>query len=134
MAEIGLEKTDLDKALEELLQADLITDQGQRTGEISVASNAPLIIWLPNTNPAKTGRTFLPGVSEDDIANGVLESALITAMQDFMTLWVTGDTFNTSDTWQGAIKRKGPPVTAATLDAARISPITGNQRRRQKPI
>jgi len=117
-----------------ILQDSLYEQGGQRAGEISVASNAPLIIWLPTTDPAKTGRTFLPGVSETDIANGVLDSGLITDIQAFMTLWVTGDTFNTSDTWQGAIKRKGPPQTAATLFAGRISPIVGNQRRRQKPI
>ncbi len=123
-----------------LNQADLVVSQGQRSGVVSVSSNAPLLIWIPGTDPAKTGRTFLPGVSETDIAGNILTAPLIGAMAALGSYWATGGSTGGGDTWGGAVYRRPqplhvPPITALSRDIQnyRVSPTIGTQRRRQKP-
>lgn len=117
-----------------MLQGQLSEDTGQRSGKVSVASNSPLIIWIPITNSAKTGRTFLPGVSESDIEEMVLSASILTNIDTFATLWRDGGTTLAEElTWQGSILRRAIN-TGHDIGQYRISPIIGNQRRRQRPI
>jgi len=120
--------------------AALTATGGNRSGVSSVTSNAPLLIWLPGTNPAKTGRTFLPGVSETDIDGNILTSGLLTAMDALGTYWSVGGSTGGGDTWGGAVISRPrpsevPPFLGASRDIQnyRISPTIGTQRRRQKP-
>lgn len=122
------------------LQSALPTSVGARTGVVSVTSNAPLIIWLPGTDPARTGRTFIPGVSEADIDGNLLVAGVVTAMGAFGSYWSTGGSTSGGDTWGGAVYRRPepdhvPPITAQSRDIQnyRISSTIGTQRRRQKP-
>lgn len=116
------------------LGANLAEDTGQRTGQISSSQVCPLLIWIGNSAPSKTGRTFLPGVSEDDINEMQMQASLLTAMDAFGTVWRDGGTtVNLSYAWGGAILRRGGP-SADPITAFRVSPLIGTQRRRLRPV
>lgn len=116
-----------------IIGGTLYLAQGQREGEISLASNAPLIIWIPTVLPAKTGRIFLPGVSEDDITNGDLSAGLIAAMDAFGGQMNTEQVTSGSVGYQGCVHRRADN-SGDLIDQYHLSPIVGNQRRRLKPV
>jgi len=113
---------------------------GQRTGEISSAQVNPLIIWIPTTTPSKTGRIFLPGVSESDIDEMALVTALIEACNVFAAAYVAGWGIGiTADTFFGCVLRRSPtvphtPLSGDTILAGQVSPLIGTQRRRLHPV
>lgn len=113
---------------------------GARPGSISSAQVNPLIIWIGTDTPDKTGRLFIPGVSETDIDDMVLTGGLLTAIQAFVTAWIAGGTLGGVDSYVGAIYRRartGPPPVAASTDvifAGQVSPLIGTQRRRLRPV
>jgi len=107
---------------------------GGRAGTISSAQVNPVIVWIPLTNPAKTGRTFIPGVSEDDIDEMVYDPTLIAALDDFGQYWETGGTTTVfSMDWTGAILRRATNNSHG-ISNHRISPVVGTQRRRLRPV
>lgn len=117
-----------------LLQGSISGSIGTRTGNTSVVSNAPLLIWLSSLRPSKTGRTFLPGVSESDVDNNVLDGGLVAAMESLGAYWSAGGTLaSPSYNWDGQIYRRAVAAGDA-ISHYRVSPIIGNQRRRQRPI
>lgn len=114
---------------------------GDRTPEISSAQVNPLITWIGTVRPSNTGRTFMPGVAEEDIANMILDPAILalygTFAADFKDVSATGFGWNR----QGAIFTRNqpshvPPIVAAydLVDAYQVSPLIGTQRRRLHPI
>ena len=105
---------------------------GNREGIISSAQANPLIIWIPTVTPNKVGKTFLPGVSEDDIDEMMLTDDLITAINYFITAMTT-DIALSADTIQGSILRRATHV-GDIIDAGRISPLIGTQRKRLHPV
>lgn len=117
-----------------ILQGQLTESTGGRSGQESASATSPLIIWLTDLRPSKTGRTFVPGVSEDDCDQNQLQSGVLADLIAFANYHLTGGTL-TSPTysWNGSILRRGQN-TADEITAARISPIIGVQRRRQRPI
>lgn len=106
---------------------------GTRVGEISSSQVAPLVVWVGTTSPDKTGRTFLPGVSEADIDQMVLSSTLLTAIQAFITAFIAGGTIGGADSYVGAIWRRLVPV-SDVIFAGQVSPLIGTQRRRLRPV
>lgn len=116
------------------LPATLHETIGQRAGLVSTAAANPLFIWLTTVRPAKTGRTFVPGVSETDIAEMVLASGLLTAMAAFGDYWRDGGTTITNAfNWTGAILRRELNG-SDDITNYRVSPIIGQQRRRLRPV
>lgn len=117
-----------------ILQSALNEDTGQRSGNADVSSNSPLIIWIPTTGPARTGRVFVPGVSQTDVDENVLTAALVTEMESFAQSWKDGGTTpNLSLEARGSVYRRIAGV-GDLIDDFRVSPVIGNQRRRLKPI
>lgn len=117
-----------------VLQAGIATTTGQRTGSISSAQVCPMIIWIPTTSPDKTGRTFMPGVSEDDIDEMQIVSGLIAALEVVIDAYIAGGTTDVlSIPYQGAIYRRGGPTTDLVADGY-VSPRIGTQRRRLIPV
>jgi len=123
-----------------ILASEWGQNSGQRTGEISSAQVNPLMIWIPTTEPAKTGRLFFPGVSEADIDGMVLDGTLIAAYNLFATEWIAGGTLGGVDSYHGAVLRKSappPPIVPVSDDLiafGQISPLIGTQRRRLRPV
>jgi len=123
-----------------MLATEFTTAVGQRSGEISSAQVNPLMIWIPTTAPAETGRLFFPGVSESDIDGMVLGVTLIAAYNDFSDAWIAGGTLGGVDEWHGSVLRKSsppPPIVPVSDDLiafGQISPLIGTQRRRLRPV
>lgn len=105
---------------------------GTRSGAISSAQVSPLIIWIPDANPTKTGRTYLPGVSEDDIDEMILVVPLLTAIADFCGVYITIG--STSDIQYGAAIWRRSTSDNDPITAAYVSPHIGTQRRRLVPV
>jgi hypothetical protein len=115
------------------LQGNIDNYQGTRAGLIDVSSNCPLIIWLTTTNPSKTGRTFMPGVSESDIEEMRLDSALLAKLDLLGDYCVAGGTLaSPAIDWKLHILRRASNV-GNEVTNFRVSPIIGTQRRRQRP-
>lgn len=113
---------------------------GQRTGNISSAQANPLIIWIPTTDPGKTGRTFIPGVSETDIEEMQLAPGLLSALQDLID-WVKAphatDGFAADYSVCVARRSPTPPKSVTSGDDVfdgYVSPLIGTQRRRLHPV
>lgn len=116
-----------------LLQAVLVADTGQRSGQISVSSSAPLLLLLTTNRPNRLGRIFIPGVSETDVANNVLASGLVTALQALGDEYRVGSVLpGSGDSYNGVVFRRALAV-GDSLAATRVSQTVGTQRRRQKP-
>jgi len=113
---------------------------GQRSGQISSAQVNPVITWIPTTDPEKTGRMFIPGVSESDIDAMVLSASILLDYQAFISAWIAGGTVGGVDTYVGSVVRKSappPPITVTGDDiifAGQVSPLIGTQRRRLHPV
>jgi len=108
--------------------------EGQRGGEQQSAQVNPLIIWIGSVLPAKTGRTFLPGVSEDDLDEMIPAPSLVTAMEDFVVRHQTSNsTDNLGLEYVGCIWRR-EDSTQDIIAAGYVSPLVGTQRRRLRPV
>lgn len=115
-------------------------DTGARAGLISSAQVNPLITWIGTTTPSNTGRTFMPGVSEDDIDGMVLTNAIITQYGLFAADIVNDVATGFGWDRHGVIftrPRLTPVVIPAAYDlmqAFQVSPLIGTQRRRLHPV
>lgn len=113
---------------------------GMRTGQISSAQVNPLIVWIRTLSPEDTGRLFLPGVSEDDIDEMMLNVSLVAAINQFCAEYALGGTIGGVDSWKGAVLVRQPPPGPATpvltdpIFAGQVSPLIGTQRRRLRPV
>jgi hypothetical protein len=117
------------------------TSAGVRTGSISSAQVNPVIVWIPTDHPAKTGRLFLPGVSEADIDEMQLVSGLVTAINDLCTFYQQDQPINdSSEEFHGCVLRKHVvsghtvPLEGDDIEAGYVSPLIGTQRRRLHPV
>jgi len=105
---------------------------GQRTGDIQSQQVNPLLILIPVDAPAKTGRIFMPGASEDDIDEGQIQAGLVSAMEALGAYLDAGWTV-AGGTGKGGVYRRATK-TVDPLGYYRVSPLIGTQRRRLKPI
>lgn len=116
------------------LQAALVQYQGQRPNSAMVSSDSPLLIWLSDIRPSRTGRLFMPGIAEGDCLGNVLDVSLVTVLDALGTYWRAGGTLaSPSYEWDGQIYRRAVAAGDA-ISNYRVSPIVGTQRRRQRPI
>jgi len=117
-----------------LLAGALFATTGARTGQIQAAQVNPLVIWIPETSPAKTGRTFLPGISEDDLDAMVYDVGLITAVDDFIGQHLAPLTVSSfTGSVYAALQRRSPTASVDRVENGRLSPLIGTQRRRLRP-
>jgi len=105
---------------------------GGRAGEMSTTGIAPVLTY-PYTNGARwfAGRIFLPGVSEDDIAENVYDPALVVALDAYKDASILG--------FVGATRTWSPCIWSPThstwygINTVSISGKPGIQNRRMKP-
>jgi hypothetical protein len=117
-----------------LLSGSLIDSSGNRTGNISSAQVNPVLVWITDPRPDKTGRTFVPGISETDIDAMVYIAAWITAVNIFITQITASFTLLVSaDAANFGVYRRILNV-SDSIDFGRISPVVGTQRRRLHPV
>lgn len=112
-----------------------IADTGARTGDVSASGLAPMIRFIPNTVPPKSGRMFLPGVSDSDVTDGHISNDLFTdltnlasVLDDTLTLAGGGTPVATPVVRQTSPVHDSLPITIAVPMAHLCT-----QRRRQRP-
>lgn len=115
-----------------ILAAEFTNATGERTGTISSAQVAPLLIFIPTTLPAKVGKVFYCGVSEDDIDEMALVAGLLTAMNNFGDAWTNGGSVGGGN-YVGCVYRR-LTLTADDIADHYVSPHIGTQRRRLLPV
>lgn len=110
-------------------------DVGTRAGDLSASGLAPLIRFITNVVPPKSGRLFLPGISDNDCNDGFLAAGYATALQNLANV------LDDPITLAGG----GAPTATPVLfthqpieDSITISPAVPvswlcTQRRRQRP-
>lgn len=108
---------------------------GLRTGNLSASGQGPVIIWYPTANAKPRGRTFLPGISDTDVADGILTAAYKTVMATQISALLTPIvlTGGATPTASLALLRRGPPITSLPIGEAQTSDLVGMTRRRQVP-
>lgn len=105
---------------------------GQRTGQISSAQVAPLVIWIAETESDLVGKTFMPGVSEEDIQDMLLESTLVDAIDLFIAQHIAPMTI-TANTVHGVVFRRDGAI-GDWIQYGRLSPLIGTIRKRLRPV
>jgi len=117
---------------------DLDGTVGARTGEISAQNLSPGLVWITGV-ARRQGKMFLPGVSEDDISEGVLGDTLEAAMAAFGTLLTSGSLeMNSEPGVIAAVYDRGTPGPEYDGDwlpatASKIGNIIYQQGRRRVP-
>lgn len=112
------------------------TNGGLRTGNQGTAAVGPCIILFPTANAKPRGRCFLPGVSDDDLIDGDFTSTYKAVVVTNATLFTASIVLAGGGTPTAApviYSRKTTPGTAYAIEYARLSPMAGTQRRRQRP-
>lgn len=110
-------------------------DIGNRTGDLSASGLAPLIRFICTGVPAKSGRIFLPGVSDDDCDDGYCTptyftdlTSLATALDDVLTLTGGG-----APTASPVLLSHSPVLASIPISVAVPCSFLATQRRRQRP-
>jgi hypothetical protein len=110
---------------------------GARTGDMFTSGNTATIIW--NYKKAdghwRAGRTFLPGVTETDMANNAVSNDLIEVIQTFIEAMIAVPCFATTTPAISFDARIYSPTheTHSGIEAAHVSGKPGQMNRRLKP-
>lgn len=107
-------------------------------GATSISSGqGPVIIWnyldlAADPDRWRTGRTFLPGISEGDLAGNVILPALTTATQAVITFLVAGFVDGDTHHWDFVLWSRKNSI-AIMPNSGTVSGVIGTQRRRLHP-
>jgi hypothetical protein len=119
----------------EAVKLGVAGDVGNRTGDLSASGLAPLIRFITNGVPPKSGRMFLPGVSDDDCEDSFLTGAYFTdlqalanALDDPITLVGGGSPLATP-----VLFTHQPIIDSIPISVAVPATFLATQRRRQRP-
>jgi len=108
---------------------------GARAGECSTYVSGPLLIFPTTLTRQVIGKIFLPGVSEEDISYGVLDSVLVTALNGLVVVLMTAQhASGTVAIDYQFVVANGDKSDWAIPAGGTVSPTIGTQRRRAKPI
>lgn len=123
------------------------SNPGTRTGEPLPSNVAGLVLFYsqpdeddPPTQRTRCGKTFIPGISEDDVSGNNLSDALILKIDAFANSIVGGvsDDQSTAHTWYRVLAAPRPRPTDPDQLVERVSTIlcpgrVATQRRRMLP-
>lgn len=105
---------------------------GARDGQPHTQQVAACIIWLSSADTNLTGRTFIPGISEDDLDGGRFTALYQVETNNFVERVKAGFA-PSAGLFTPVIWRRGPKV-GVQIDDGYVTPHVGTQRRREKPI
>lgn len=84
------------------------------------------------TPSRRRGKKFIPGITEEDVTGGVLQSTLVAYLENFGDTWIEG--LNDGEaTWRSGVVKKN---SSDFLDFVtfRVDPYVGTQRQRKPGI
>jgi hypothetical protein len=90
------------------------------------------MIWTNAEEPDVTGRSFIPGVSQSDIAGGRFSTDFYTRANDFIARHQVGLNISAGIAYFGIYQRV--PQTILNITGGYLSPKVGTQRRREVPL
>lgn len=119
----------------EAVKLGVAGDVGNRTGDLSASGLSCMIRFICNGVPAKSGRMYLPGVSDSDAVDGYCSAALFTDLTDLAnalddTLTLTG---GGSPTATPVLLTHQPIEDSIPISVAVPVSWLVTQRRRQRP-
>lgn len=108
---------------------------GTRTGGISASGLAPILVHYPIDRRLGRGKTFLPGLSENDASAGVFSAAFEAAVGGavpvaFANLTLVG---GGAPTATFVVKQRSGSPGYWNISQTYLSDLLGQQRRRQRP-
>lgn len=108
---------------------------GVRSGAMQASGVGPVAIWAGANNSKARGKTFLPGVADGDLVDGIFTTGFVNTFTTWMTaqlgsLVLTGGGSPTANF--GIFQRK-PTSSFITATSGRLCPIPGTLLRRQRP-
>lgn len=104
---------------------------GTRPGVSSTIVTGPQISYFSDSSTRVVGKTFLPGIANGDVQDGVMSDDLVAAVQSFSSDLLTDLTLLPgADTAALTIFHRGAVPTSYDVIAAEVRPKLGVQRRR----
>jgi len=120
----------------EWIDTSMSGDLGERSGDIGESGVGPVLIWYTDGGNRSNGKTYLPGVSANDVKNGELLAGagtdILAAANDFL------ETFDSEGASIVPVVQVIPRSSNMTLRSlvveVSISKEIGQQRRRLLPV
>lgn len=108
---------------------------GLRSGAMQATGVCPVGIWAGANNAKARGKTFIPGVADGDLVDGIYATSFINAFVTWQTaqlgsLVLTG---GGSPTATFGIYQRKPVPSFIAATSGRLAPIPGTLLRRQRP-
>lgn len=115
-------------------QAVLQTDTlpGLAMGTVCATQVAGCVIWVNQDEPDVTGRSFIPGVSKEDIDGGRFFASYYERVENFIARTAAGLNISAGIAYFGIYQRV--PQTIFGITGGYLSPKVGTQRRREQPL
>ena len=108
---------------------------GLRAGQMQNAAVCPVLIWYPFNNARARGKTFLPGVTDNDLVGGTyangFKSTVATQAPLLANPIVLGG--GGAPTATMVIRQTKPVYSLLPIQYANLSDSVGTLRRRQRP-
>lgn len=120
----------------EYVDVSLQGSTGEGGTDMEASANGPVIIWNTDGGARRIGKTFVPGISQDNMDGGEIKNAFIVTL------------INSANAFKGAfatvggggvqcvfcIPRANDPGTRSLVVGVQVSKMIGQQRRRQLPV
>jgi len=115
---------------EAILQVDSLP--GIRTGIVAATQVAATVIWVQTDVEKITGRTFIPGISIEDIDGGRFSTDYQSAIDNFIARHLSGFAVSAGTALFQIYDRETP--IGYQVSNGYLSPKPGTQRRRERPL
>jgi len=120
----------------EWIDTSMASTPGNAGAGLQMSGAGPVIIWFTDGGPRRTGKTYLPGISNANINGGEVSAAFIAS------LIVSADNFKAPFNAVGGttpvallcIPRSDDPATRSLIVANLVGKDLAIQRRRQLPV
>jgi len=105
---------------------------GTNASNIEAVQTASCVIWIPTVSPSKTGRTFIPGVGEDMLAQSRWDAGQIVAIDAFVATHIVG--FSIAAGTMLPVVYDRLTSTGDVISDGYLSPKIGTIRKRELPV
>jgi hypothetical protein len=111
-------------------------EQGTSGDNMQMSGAGPVIIWFTDGGPRRVGKTFLPGISIDNVDGGEIKASFLTALRSSAILFNANfaATGGGNPTCTLCIPRHNDLSVRSLVVEVTVSKNVGQQRRRQLPV
>jgi len=120
----------------EWIDASVASSPGTLGAGMAMSGAGPVIIWNTDGGPRRVGKTFIPGISPDNVDGGEISAVTIGFLLGMAALFRIA--FNAvgggTPSCVLCIPRSNDPSVRSLIVGAQVSKDVGQQRRRQLPV